>query len=81
MDLLKHVKRLEEFFELVDPPRRSRARELLLTLTSEEELFSLLEEEYGEFFQYSPPVCKYGKECYRKNPVHFNEYAHPWLEK
>ena len=24
-------------------------------------------------------VCKYGKSCYRKNPVHFQEFAHPWL--
>ena len=24
-------------------------------------------------------VCKYGKACYRKNPVHFKEFAHPWL--
>ena len=24
-------------------------------------------------------VCKYGKDCYRKNPVHFEEFAHPWL--
>ncbi|KAJ3055642.1 hypothetical protein HK097_009841 [Rhizophlyctis rosea] len=26
-------------------------------------------------------VCKYGTNCYRKNPVHFAEYAHPWLDK
>lgn len=25
-------------------------------------------------------VCKYGKSCYRKNPVHFQEFAHPWLQ-
>jgi hypothetical protein len=24
-------------------------------------------------------LCKYGKACYRKNPVHFREFAHPWL--
>lgn len=24
-------------------------------------------------------VCRYGKACYRKNPVHFHEFAHPWL--
>ena len=24
-------------------------------------------------------LCKYGKSCYRKNPVHFKEFAHPWL--
>jgi aprataxin and PNK-like factor len=24
-------------------------------------------------------VCKYGKSCYRKNPIHFQEFAHPWL--
>jgi hypothetical protein len=24
-------------------------------------------------------VCKYGRACYRKNPVHFQEFAHPWL--
>jgi len=26
------------------------------------------------------PVCPYGTGCYRKNPVHFKEYAHPWKE-
>eukprot|EP00927_Polykrikos_kofoidii_P035888 TRINITY_DN30389_c0_g1_i1.p1 TRINITY_DN30389_c0_g1~~TRINITY_DN30389_c0_g1_i1.p1 ORF type:complete len:524 (-),score=83.64 TRINITY_DN30389_c0_g1_i1:26-1597(-) len=26
------------------------------------------------------PVCKYGPTCYRKNPEHFAEFAHPWLE-
>lgn len=24
-------------------------------------------------------ICKYGKACYRRNPVHFQEFAHPWL--
>ena len=24
-------------------------------------------------------LCKYGKACYRKNPIHFKEFAHPWL--
>jgi len=24
------------------------------------------------------PVCKYGKGCFRKNPQHFLEFAHPW---
>lgn len=23
------------------------------------------------------PMCKYGTDCYRKNPVHFEEYRHP----
>jgi hypothetical protein len=27
------------------------------------------------------PVCPYGKACYRKNPAHFKENSHPWLEK
>ncbi|TPX72371.1 hypothetical protein SpCBS45565_g00458 [Spizellomyces sp. 'palustris'] len=26
-------------------------------------------------------VCKYGQSCYRKNPLHFAEFAHPWLDK
>ncbi|KND00810.1 hypothetical protein, variant [Spizellomyces punctatus DAOM BR117] len=26
-------------------------------------------------------VCKYGQSCYRKNPMHFAEFAHPWLDK
>uniref|UniRef100_A0A182JRK8 PBZ-type domain-containing protein n=1 Tax=Anopheles christyi TaxID=43041 RepID=A0A182JRK8_9DIPT len=31
----------------------------------------------------SPPTkeCQYGGECYRVNPVHFREYAHPHIEK
>ena len=27
------------------------------------------------------PVCKYGSKCYRKNPDHFKEFAHPHLDK
>lgn len=23
-------------------------------------------------------VCQYGRSCYRKNPAHFKEFAHPW---
>ena len=23
------------------------------------------------------PMCPYGEKCYRKNPVHFKEFAHP----
>ena len=112
MNLLNHQARLEQFFGIVDPPRKDRARELLLSLGSEDELFDLLEDEYGQFFraQHSPtdklsdllssssnspnnvreveqthtvslPVCKYGKDCYRKNPAHFNDFAHPWLNR
>ncbi|KAI8921853.1 hypothetical protein DFJ77DRAFT_444408 [Powellomyces hirtus] len=25
--------------------------------------------------------CMYGVKCYRKNPDHFQEFAHPWLDK
>lgn len=28
----------------------------------------------------SGPVCKYGPRCYRTNPAHFAEFAHPWLD-
>jgi hypothetical protein len=24
--------------------------------------------------------CRYGKHCYRKNPEHFQQFAHPWLQ-
>ncbi|KAJ3180970.1 hypothetical protein HDU87_001618 [Geranomyces variabilis] len=27
-----------------------------------------------------PVVCMFGKNCYRRNPAHFQEYAHPWLD-
>ena len=27
------------------------------------------------------PVCKYGTDCYRKNPQHFVEFDHPWIKK
>ena len=27
----------------------------------------------------SKPRCKYGTLCYRKNPLHFQEYAHPGI--
>ncbi|XP_065683636.1 tyrosyl-DNA phosphodiesterase 1 isoform X1 [Hydra vulgaris] len=27
------------------------------------------------------PLCKYGSECYRKNPTHFLEYSHPEMKK
>ncbi|KAI8822378.1 uncharacterized protein EV422DRAFT_523766 [Fimicolochytrium jonesii] len=25
--------------------------------------------------------CMYGKKCYRRNPQHFEEFAHPWLDE
>lgn len=27
------------------------------------------------------PICKYGADCYRKNPAHFAEYRHPGIYK
>merc|ERR1719343_209420 len=27
------------------------------------------------------PVCKHGTKCYRQNPAHFVEFAHPWLDE
>ena len=27
------------------------------------------------------PICKYGLECYRKNPSHFKEFFHPVSDK
>jgi serine/threonine protein kinase len=29
----------------------------------------------------SLPVCQYGEACYRRNPAHFKEFAHPWKGK
>lgn len=26
------------------------------------------------------PVCPFGRRCYRKNPAHFLEFEHPWLD-
>jgi len=27
------------------------------------------------------PLCPYGLKCYRMNPAHFTEFAHPWLDE
>ena len=27
------------------------------------------------------PVCQFGRRCYRKNPAHFLEFEHPWLDE
>lgn len=27
------------------------------------------------------PICRYGKDCYRKNPQHLSDFAHPHKEK
>ena len=27
------------------------------------------------------PLCKYGKKCYCKNPIHFEEFSHPGTYK
>lgn len=27
------------------------------------------------------PLCVYGMKCYRRNPDHFLEYAHPWMDE
>lgn len=29
---------------------------------------------------YSKRICQYGKSCYRKNPIHFQEFTHPHRE-
>ena len=26
------------------------------------------------------PVCRYGEKCFRKNPQHLKEFAHPWKD-
>ncbi|KAJ3158744.1 hypothetical protein HK101_001233 [Irineochytrium annulatum] len=26
-------------------------------------------------------VCEYGEKCYRRNPDHFRDFAHPWLDE
>eukprot|EP01119_Soliformovum_irregulare_P020844 TRINITY_DN6817_c0_g1_i2.p1 TRINITY_DN6817_c0_g1~~TRINITY_DN6817_c0_g1_i2.p1 ORF type:complete len:1128 (-),score=345.63 TRINITY_DN6817_c0_g1_i2:76-3459(-) len=26
------------------------------------------------------PICKWGENCYRRNPGHFKNYEHPWLD-
>ena len=26
------------------------------------------------------PPCKYGSECYRKNPEHFEKFSHPGMK-
>eukprot|EP00931_Biecheleriopsis_adriatica_P058939 TRINITY_DN35188_c0_g1_i1.p1 TRINITY_DN35188_c0_g1~~TRINITY_DN35188_c0_g1_i1.p1 ORF type:complete len:374 (+),score=77.87 TRINITY_DN35188_c0_g1_i1:132-1253(+) len=26
------------------------------------------------------PICAYGVKCYRKNPAHFRDFLHPWLD-
>ena len=31
----------------------------------------------GDEDESSKPVCPYGASCYRKNPAHRREYAHP----
>ena len=25
------------------------------------------------------PVCMFGEKCYRKNPQHFQQFRHPWM--
>ena len=37
------------------------------------------EENKGDRKIDSRPMCKYGAECYRKNPAHFEEYRHPGI--
>lgn len=27
------------------------------------------------------PICRYGEECYRKNPIHLEEYSHPHCKR
>ena len=78
---MKHLlKRLEDFLKLVDPDRANQAEDLILDFENESALFDYLEHEYGSYFltlEASKPVCKYGKDCYRKNPDHLKEFSHP----
>ena len=76
---------LEAFLSIVDPDRKGKAREILLLAPTREELFHVLEEDYGADFirqklkKNEKPLCKYGISCFRKNPLHFEEFAHPWV--
>ncbi|KAI9103322.1 hypothetical protein DFS34DRAFT_364101 [Phlyctochytrium arcticum] len=36
---------------------------------------------HGNANNKAPRVCQYGTSCYRRNPAHFQEFAHPWLSK
>ena len=77
VDLLS---KLEDFLALVDPDRKSRAIDLLNSAEDEDELFDMLEDEYGEYFltlEASKPPCRFGKACYRRNPDHLREFSHP----
>ena len=74
------LKRLEDFLNLVDPDRMNQAEDIILEYADEDHLFDYLEKEYGEYFltlEVSKPVCRYGKDCYRKNIEHLKEFSHP----
>ena len=80
MPLTHLLKRLEDFLNLVDPERLSEAEDIINEYDSEDELFEYLESQYGDFFltlEVSKPVCRYGKDCYRKNAEHLKEFSHP----
>jgi len=54
--------------------------DIIQSVRDESELFDLLEEEYGDYFlnlEASKPVCRFGKDCYRRNTDHLAEFSHP----
>ena len=38
------------------------------------------DEYHGPQRRVQRPICKYGRDCYRKNPDHFKEFRHPWKD-
>eukprot|EP00747_Dinoflagellata_sp_TGD_P096370 gnl/TRDRNA2_/TRDRNA2_166822_c0_seq1.p1 gnl/TRDRNA2_/TRDRNA2_166822_c0~~gnl/TRDRNA2_/TRDRNA2_166822_c0_seq1.p1 ORF type:complete len:325 (+),score=78.91 gnl/TRDRNA2_/TRDRNA2_166822_c0_seq1:137-976(+) len=73
------------------PPKRSLSKADAKQLgASEEDLEDLEGEDVAASEKAPPPkrprvtdkrpICMYGTKCYRKNPAHFTEFAHPWLD-
>ena len=72
--------KLEEFLALVDPEKKMFAKEMLDSISNQDELFDMLDREYGEYFmtlEASKPQCRFGKQCYRRNKDHLREFSHP----
>lgn len=47
----------------------------------EEKIENKLKRKRSNSDEEEKPICKYGKKCYRNNPLHFKEFAHPWLKE
>ncbi|KAJ3124802.1 hypothetical protein HK098_000842 [Nowakowskiella sp. JEL0407] len=74
------ISMVEDDFEFDDEPRRKKPSSFNSSNSSSRRNRKVARNSSDDERD-ERPECKYGEKCYRKNPVHFEEFRHPWLDK